>query len=50
MLSETRCHPSHSHQAVYGRDGSMIQVLGAQNLSVLELNEIELANGVESDV
>ena len=34
----------------YGRDGSMIQVLGAQNLSVLELNEIELANGVESDV
>ena len=32
----------------YGRDGSMIQVLGAQNLSVLELNEIELASGIES--
>ena len=34
----------------YGWDGSMVQVLDAQNLSVLELNEIELANGVESDV
>ena len=34
----------------YGRDGPMVQVLGAQKLSVLELNEIELANGVESDV
>ena len=50
MLGETQCHPGHSHQAVWSGWFYDTSVGCSEELSVLELNEIELASGVESDV